>query len=66
MNSGRRRQSLRFAPIHEEHVLPVHGGFSKLGKGHVRLVYLADIEVDEAFDRMERFLQKHRSSDNMS
>ena len=55
--------------LHEEHVLLVHGsGFSpELGKGHVRLVYLADIEVlDEAFDRMERFLQKHRSSVNMS
>lgn len=55
--------------LHEEHVLLVHGsGFSpELGKGHVRLVYLADIEVlDEAFDRMERFLQKHRSSVAMS
>ena len=50
--------------LHEEHVLLVHGsGFSpKLGKGHVRLVYLADVNVlDEAFDRIERFLKKHRS-----
>ena len=32
-----------------------------LGKGHVRLVYLADTEVlDVAFDRIERFLEKHR------
>ena len=49
--------------LHEEHVLLVHGsGFSpELGKGHIRLVYLADIEVlDEAFDRIERFLQKYR------
>jgi len=49
--------------LHEEHVLLVHGsGFSpELGRGHVRLVYLADIDVlDEVFDRMDRFLQKHR------
>ena len=49
--------------LHEEHVLLVHGsGFSpELGKGHVRLVYLADVNVlDEAFDRIERFLKKHR------
>ena len=33
--------------LHEEHVLLVHGsGFSPdLGKGHVRLVYLADVSV---------------------
>lgn len=50
--------------LHEEHVLLVHGsGFSpELGKGHVRLVYLADVNVlDEAFNRIERFLKKHRS-----
>ena len=50
--------------LHEEHVLLVHGsGFSpELGKGHVRLVYLADVNVlDDAFDRIERFLKKHRS-----
>ena len=50
--------------LHEEHVLLVHGsGFSpELGKGHVRLVYLADVNVlDEAFNRIERFLRKHRS-----
>jgi hypothetical protein len=30
------------------------------------LVYLADVEVlDEAFDRIDRFLQKHRNA-NMS
>ena len=49
--------------LHEEHVLLVHGsGFSpQLGKGHVRLVYLATLEVlDEVFDRIERFLKKHR------
>ena len=49
--------------LHEEHVLLVHGsGFSpQLGKGHVRLVYLADTAVlDEVFDRIDRFLQKHR------
>ena len=49
--------------LHEEHVLLVHGsGFSpRLGKGHVRLVYLADLDVlDEVFNRIERFLQKHR------
>ena len=49
--------------LHEEHVLLVHGsGFSpELGKGHVRLVYLADTAVlDEVFDRIDRFLQKHR------
>ena len=50
--------------LHEEHVLLVHGsGFSpERGRGHVRLVYLADVEVlDEAFDRIERFLKRHRS-----
>ena len=50
--------------LHEEHVLLVHGsGFSpELGKGHVRLVYLADVNVlDDAFDRIEWFLKKHRS-----
>ena len=54
--------------LHEEYVLLVHGsGFSpELGKGHVRLVYLADVGVlDEAFDRIDRFLQKHRKT-NMS
>ena len=55
--------------LHEEHVLLVHGsGFSpELGKGHVRLVYLADIEVlDDVFNRIERFLKKHRHSPVMS
>lgn len=50
--------------LHEEHVLLVHGsGFSpQLGKGHVRLVYLADLDVlDEVFNRIERFLLKHRN-----
>ena len=49
--------------LHEEHVLLVHGsGFSPVrGQGHVRLVYLADVAVlDEAFDRIERFLIRHR------
>jgi len=49
--------------LQEEHVLLVHGsGFSpELGKGHVRLVYLADIAVlEEAFLRIERFLERHR------
>ena len=51
--------------LHEEHVLLVHGsGFSpNKGKGHVRLVYLADVSVlDEAFDRIERFLNRHRKA----
>ena len=50
--------------LHAEHVLLVHGsGFSKQrGQGHVRLVYLADVEVlDEAFDRIDRFLKRHRA-----
>ena len=50
--------------LHEEHVLLVHGsGFSPdRGQGHVRLVYLADVAVlDEAFDRIERFLKRHRN-----
>lgn len=49
--------------LHEEHVLVVHGsGFSpRLGKGHFRLVYLPDLDVlNEAFDRIERFLIRHR------
>lgn len=50
--------------LQEEHVLVVHGsGFSpQLGKGHIRLVYLANQEIlSEAFDRIERFLMRHRS-----
>ena len=49
--------------LHEEHVLVVHGsGFSKeLGVGHFRLVYLPNIDVlNEAFDRIENFLIRHR------
>ena len=49
--------------LEEEHVLLVHGsGFSSVrGAGHVRLVYLADVNVlDDAFDRIDRFLQRHR------
>ena len=48
--------------LHNEHVLVVHGsGFSlEKGQGHFRLVYLASEEVlDEAFDRIERFLQSN-------
>jgi len=50
--------------LHEEHVLVVHGsGFSpELGKGHFRIVYLPDIDIlNEAFDRIERFLERHRT-----
>ena len=49
--------------LHEEHVLLVHGsGFSaQKGQGHFRLVYLANSEVlNEAFDRIDRFLQRSR------
>ena len=49
--------------LHEEHVLLVHGsGFSEQkGRGHFRLVYLANTDVlNEAFDRIERFLQRNR------
>ena len=49
--------------LHEEHVLLVHGsGFSEeMGKGHFRLVYLADSDVlNDAFDRIDRFLQHSR------
>jgi len=49
--------------LHEEHVLVVHGsGFSpELGRGHFRIVYLPEISVlNEAFDRIERFLIRHR------
>ncbi len=45
--------------LHNEHVLVVHGsGFSReKGHGHFRLVYLASEDVlNEAFDRIERFL----------
>ena len=51
--------------LHEEHVLVVHGsGFSpELGKGHFRIVYLPDSEVlNEAFNRIESFLKRHRVS----
>ena len=50
--------------LHEEHVLVVHGsGFSPvLGRGHFRIVYLPDINIlNEAFDRIERFLERHRT-----
>ncbi len=49
--------------LHEEHVLVVHGsGFSpELGRGHFRIVYLPEVDVlNEAFDRIERFLIRHR------
>ena len=49
--------------LHEEHVLVVHGsGFSPdLGRGHFRIVYLPSVEVlNDAFDRIERFLIRHR------
>jgi alanine-synthesizing transaminase len=49
--------------LEEEHVLVVHGsGFSpELGKGHVRIVYLPNIEVlNIAFDRIDNFLKRHR------
>ncbi len=49
--------------LHKEHVLVVHGsGFSpELGVGHFRIVFLPEIAVlDEAFDRIERFLISSR------
>ena len=49
--------------LHEEHVLVVHGsGFSpQKGIGHIRLVYLADIDtLNVAFDRIDSFLSRHR------
>ena len=49
--------------LHEEHVLLVHGsGFSpELGKGFFRLVFLPEKDVlSDAFDKIERFLVKHR------
>lgn len=50
--------------LHEEHVLVVHGsGFSpELGKGHFRIVYLPNLDIlNEAFNRIERFLLRHRT-----
>ena len=50
--------------LHEEHVLVVHGsGFSpELGAGHFRIVYLPNVEIlNEAFNRIERFLTRHRT-----
>ncbi len=55
--------------LHEEHVLLVHGsGFSpEFGKGHVRLVYLPNEEIlNESFDRIDRFLQRHRKKSSDS
>mgnify|MGYP001156818265 FL=1 len=49
--------------LHEEHVLVVHGsGFSsEKGKGHIRIVYLADEStLNTAFDRIDSFLKRHR------
>ena len=49
--------------LHEEHVLVVHGsGFSPdKGKGHIRIVYLADEgTLNTAFDRIDSFLKRHR------
>ena len=51
--------------LHEEQVLLVHGsGFSQeKGKGHVRLVFLPDVEtLHTAFDRIDAFLQRHRTA----
>ena len=51
--------------LHEEHVLVVHGsGFSpEKGAGHIRIVYLADLNtLNTAFDRIDAFLQRHRSA----
>ena len=50
--------------LHEEHVLLVHGsGFSpEMGAGHFRLVFLPGVDVlHEAFDRIDRFLQRRRT-----
>ena len=50
--------------LHEEHILVVHGsGFSpELGKGHFRIVCLPNVDIlNEAFDRIERFLLRHRT-----
>jgi len=50
--------------LQEEHVLVVHGsGFSpELGAGHFRIVYLPNVEIlNEAFNRIERFLTRHRT-----
>ena len=50
--------------LHEEHVLVVHGsGFSpELGAGHFRIVYLPNVEIlNEAFNRIDRFLTRHRT-----
>ncbi|MDP6869795.1 MAG: aminotransferase class I/II-fold pyridoxal phosphate-dependent enzyme [Candidatus Poseidoniaceae archaeon] len=49
--------------LHEEHVLVVHGsGFSPIkGVGHIRIVYLADLDtLNRAFDRIDSFLSRHR------
>ena len=51
--------------LHEEYVLVVHGsGFSpEKGKGHFRLVYLADEStLNIAFDRIDSFLTRHRTA----
>ena len=51
--------------LQEEHVLLVHGsGFSQdKGKGHVRLVFLPDVEtLNIAFDRIDTFLKRHRTA----
>jgi len=48
--------------LHQKHVLLVHGsGFSsELGKGHFRLVYLANKDVlEQAFDRIRDFLNEN-------
>ena len=49
--------------LYEEHVLLVNGsGFSiEYGKGHFRIVFLPSSNViNEAFDRIERFLLNHK------
>ena len=64
MKSGRMMTNSSFFDLlHEEHILVVHGsGFSpSLGKGHFRIVYLPDVDVlNDAFDRIEAFLIRHR------
>ncbi len=47
--------------LQQKHVLLVHGsGFSpNLGKGHFRLVYLANVQIlERAFDKIEEFLSQ--------
>jgi aminotransferase len=49
--------------LFEEKVVVVHGtAFGKHGEGHIRCCYATALpDIEEALDRMSRFINKHRN-----